>query len=378
MKTLVWTPVYSLTPAILQGLMQIEAARALVDHTPLTPAAEAELRHLARVRATHYSTFIEGNRLTLDEAEKVIADEKAEIADRERDVVEVRNYWYALLRVEEWALRNKPLTEDLIRKLHGLVEHGPKARPTPYRDGQNAIRDSATGSLIYLPPEAKDVSCLMASMVEWAGEAEKEGLPAPLIAGLIHYQFVTIHPYYDGNGRTARLLATFILHRGGFGLNGFFSLEEHYALDLQGYYRALSTHPHHNYYFGRNEADLTSWLEYFIRSLAEVFEAVRQQALKCAEEGAPATPEELRRLDLRARRILGLFAQKETITASDVASELALSERMARNLLREWVDQGWLKVANPSRRARSYSLSAIYRKYIGSLSATPQDEENSQ
>ena len=89
------------------------------------------------------------------------------------------------------------------------------------------------------------------------------------------------------------------------------------------------------------------------------------------------TPEKLRRLDLRARRILGLFAQKETITTSDVASELALSEWMARNLLREWVDQGWLEVANPPRRARSYSLSAIYRKYIGSLSATSQDSENS-
>jgi Fic family protein len=59
---------------------------------------------------------------------------------------------------------------------------------------------------------------------------------------------VTIHPYYDGNGRTARLLATFILHKGGYGLGGFFSPEEHYARDLQSYYRALTTHPHHNYY----------------------------------------------------------------------------------------------------------------------------------
>jgi len=250
--------------------------------------------------------------------------------------------------------------------------------------------------LIYLPPEAKDVPGLMASMVKWASKAEADGLPASLIAGLIHYQFVTIHPYYDGNGRTARLLATFILHRGGYGLNGFFSLEEHYARDLQGYYQALgpitkqphcinitkklkyglqlpnyestlfkylpklfcysslSTHPHHNYYFGRGEADLTSWLEYFILTLAEVFEAARQKALKCADQKVPAEPEELRRLDHRARRILGLFAAKDTITSADVAVELALSERMARNLLRAWVDQGWLEVADSSRRARSW------------------------
>jgi Fic family protein len=96
--------------------------------------------------------------------------------------------------------------------------------------------------LIYLPPEAKDVPDLMASLVQWANEAERSGLPAPLIAAMVHYQFVTIHPYYDGNGRTARLLATFILHKGGYGLGGFFSLEEHYARDLLGYYRALTVH----------------------------------------------------------------------------------------------------------------------------------------
>jgi Fic family protein len=180
-------------------------------------------------------------------------------------------------------------------------------------NGHNAIKISMTGALIYLPPEAKDVSSLMAELVQGANEAEKSGLPVPLIAGLVHYRFVTIHPH--GIGRTARLLATFILHKGGYGLGGFFSLEEHYARDLQGYYRALTTHPHHNYYFGRSEADLTPWQEYFISTLAEVFEAVRQKAQKCSENGTPAEPEALSQLDHRARVVLGLFAQKKTITA---------------------------------------------------------------
>lgn len=212
----------------------------------------------------------------------------------------------------------------------------------------------------------------MASLVAWAAEAERPGLPAPLIAGLLHYQFVTIHPYYDGNGRTARLLATFILHKSGYGLNGFFSLKEHHARDLQGYYRALTVHPHHNYYFGRSEADLTPWLEYFISTLAAVFESVRLAAQKYAAEGQEAEPEDLRRLDHRARAVLGLFAGREAITAPQVAAELGLSERMARNLLKDWVKDGWLEVADPSRRARSYRLSAKYRQYIGSLSAITQ------
>ncbi len=243
MKAPSWSPRFTLTPAIARGLMQIEAARALVEHTPLPPAAEAELRAHARVRAVHYSTFIEGNRLTMSQAKAAIADANLQIAGRERDVSEVRNYWNALLRVEDWAQKKKPLTEELIKRLHALVEVGPRAKPTPYREGQNAIKNSSTGALIYLPPEAEDVPSLMASLVAWAAEAERSGLPAPLIAGLVHYQFVTIHPYYDGNGRTARLLATFILHKGGYGLNGFFSLEEHHARDLPGYYQALEARP---------------------------------------------------------------------------------------------------------------------------------------
>ena len=378
MKAPSWSPRFTLTPAIARGLMQIEAARALVEHTPLPPAAEAELRAHARVRAVHYSTFIEGNRLTMSQAKAAISDANLQIAGRERDVSEVRNYWNALLRVEDWAQKKKPLTEELIKRLHALVEVGPRAKPTPYREGQNAIKNSSTGALIYLPPEAEDVPSLMASLVAWAAEAERSGLPAPLIAGLVHYQFVTIHPYYDGNGRTARLLATFILHKGGYGLNGFFSLEEHHARDLPGYYQALTTHPHHNYYFGRSEADLTPWLEYFISTLAVVFEAVRLTAQKCAFEGRQAEPEELRRLDHRERVVLGLFASKETVTAPQVAAELGLSERMARNLLTDWVRDGWLEVADPSRRARSYSLSAKYRQYIGSLSAIVRGGENNE
>ncbi|OGG45682.1 MAG: cell filamentation protein Fic [Candidatus Handelsmanbacteria bacterium RIFCSPLOWO2_12_FULL_64_10] len=366
-----WTPRYTLSPAIVRGLMAIEASRAVVAHTPLPPDVEAALRQRARVRSVHYSTRIEGNRLTLAEAEEVIAGRNVRFHGRERDRREVQNYWNALLRVEEWAAKKTPLSEALIRRLHALVEKGARARPTPYRDGQNAIRDSGSGALVYLPPEAKDVPGLMAAMVRWAVEAEKEALPVPLIAGLMHYQFVTIHPFYDGNGRTARLLATFLLHRGGYGLNGFFSLEEHHARDLAGYYRALVTHPHHNYYEGREHADLTPWLESFVAALTEVFSDAQREALRLAREGVPAEPEALRRLDRRGRAVLALFFKAERITSADVAQALGLSDRMARVLLRTWVKDGWLTVANVSNRARGYELSAIYRQYIDNLSAMP-------
>ena len=251
---------------------------------------------------------------------EAIVGAPARFHGRERDVSEVRNYWNALLRVEEWAAAKTPLTEDLVRRLHALLVKGKRARPTPYRDGQNVIRDSASGGIVYLPPEAHDVPALMAALVAWIHQADKDRLPVPLMAGLAHYQFVTVHP-------------------------------------------------HHNYYKGHAEADLTPWLEYFIKTLAGVFTAAREEAQRYAAHGTPVEPEALRRLDHRARTVLALFARQEQITTADVAFALGLSARMARVLQSQWVGDGWLVVLDASRRKRAYALSADYRQFIGSLSA---------
>lgn len=362
-----WKPAYAITPAIARALMEIEAARAVVENTPLPPAVRAQLRHQARLRSTHYSTRIEGNKLSLKEAQAVIERKKKNFHGRERDVGEVRHYWEALLQVEQWAARKIKLSENLIQRLHAIVERGRRAKPTPYRAGQNAIRESGSGALVYLPPEAKDVWPLMTGLVNWVAEAEKNRIPVPVVAALVHYQFVTVHPYYDGNGRTARLLATFILHRGGYGLQGFFSMEEHHAKDLEGYYRSLAAHPHHNYYQGRAEADLTSWLEYFAVLLAKVFSRSREEASASAQRGMPVEPKQLRTLDRRARTALSLFAKQDKIAARDVAAVLGLSDRMVRLLLKAWVRAGWLVVADASNRGRAYRLSAIHRKFIGNV-----------
>jgi Fic family protein len=352
-------------------LMEIEAARAVVEQISLPPATASELRNQARLRATHYSTRIEGNRLTLAEAAQVLGGRKVPLHGRERDVGEVRSYWKALLRVEEWAARGTELTEELIQRIHALEG---RTRPSRYRDGQNTIQDSETGALVYLPPEAKDVPTLMAGLVAWVRKVEQEKLPPPLIAGLAHYQFVTIHPYYDGNGRTARLLATFLLQRDGYGLNGLFSLEEEHARDLAAYYSSLSVHPHHNYYEGRETADLTPWLGYFLEVLATTFTITKEEVVRIGREASSDEPDVLRRLDARARAVLALFARQDRVTAPEISRLLGLSDRTARLLLQRWTEEGWLLIANPSRRGRAYELSAIYRQFNGGerLTATPR------
>src|SRR5207245_842140 len=158
-----------------------------------------------------------------------------------------------------------------------------RKKPTPYRTEQNVIRDSRTNRIVYMPPEAKVVPVLMAEMVAWINTMDE--LPVPLRAAITHYQYATIHPYYDGNGRTARLLTTLILHLGGYGLRGIYALEEYYARDLKSYYEALTVGPSHNYHLGRAEADITGWIAYFIEGMATSFERVQTQARREAQRG---------------------------------------------------------------------------------------------
>ncbi len=372
MDTWVWKPNYALTNSIVKGLTEIEAARVIVESANLPPTALAELSRQARIRATHYSTRIEGNRLTLEEAEEVVSGRKRVFHGRERDVAEVRNYWDALARVEEWAAAQRPLTEELIQRIAGIALNGRRSKPQPYRSGQNVIRDSVTGGIVYMPPESSDVAGLMTGLLHWVHRAETDGTPVPVVAGLAHYQFVTIHPYYDGNGRTARLLATFILHRGGYGLRGIYSLEEYHSRDIEAYYGNLDVGGHHNYYMGRAEADLTGWLEYYVGTLSNVFNVAKQEAAKSSDSDTISQPEELRKLDFRARAVLAVFTCQSYVTSADIAQILGLSQRMARLLLTGWVDEGWLTVSDPSRKSRKYALNDAIRRYLDSQTPAPK------
>ncbi len=353
---------FTFTPEIVRHLQTIEQARTQVKLTVLPPAVAEGLRMRARVRSTHFSTRIEGNRLTLAEAEQVILDGKT-FPGRERDTLEVQHYFQALAQAEAWVEENQPVTEERIRQLHALVMTGKRSRPTPYRDGQNVIRDSG-GGIVYLPPEAGDVALLMRELATWIRKSEAD-LPIPVIAAIAHYQFVTIHPFYDGNGRTARTLATWLLYRSGYDLGKYYALEEFYAQDLQGYYDALVTHPHHNYYFGRAEADITPWLAYFLKGMAAVFESVAEEVRSRALVPDESSEQLLRTLDRRARLVLGLFSRQEEINANDVARLLGLSPRQSRQLLTQWLEAGWLEVSDASRKSRAYHLSAEYRRFIG-------------
>ncbi len=357
-----FTPKFHITPAIAKALMEIEAVRQAMIELPIDVAMLASLKETARLIATHYSTQIEGNRLTQAQVQEALTG--SHFPGRERDEIEVRNYYRAIEEVERQTKYPSPIREEDIQCIHGWVLEG-RAISTPYRDGQNVIRDGSSGAIVYMPPEAKDVPILMAELVAWiATELAKNEWPAPVIAALAHYQYATIHPYYDGNGRTARLLTTLILHKAGYGLKGIYSLEEYYAQHLSGYYLALNVGESHNYYFGRVEADVTGFIAYFCLGMAEAFAAVRSKATEAVKRGAADNSPILRKLDPRKRQLLMLFRQQASATTAEMAVHLGLSQRTLVALCREWINDGFLELNNASRKSRSYRLAVVYEALV--------------
>ncbi|MBI3508570.1 MAG: Fic family protein [Chlamydiia bacterium] len=414
-------PKYSITPQILSHLLQIERTRERITLLPLTPSVLLSLRETARLYSTHYSTMIEGNRLDPAQIQAVL-ENNSHFPGKERDEKEIRGYYAALQQVEEWANTILAIQESHIQKLHAIVMSNGnlKAKGTPYRDGQNVIRDSInpspqqvvtidsarrsqieaglpallarntileyegfraridmakpqqvgchllkarvnnTRTIVYMPPEAKDVPPLMKALVTWLNHNKK--LPSPIKAAIAHYQFATIHPYYDGNGRTARLLTTLLLHLEGYDLKGIYSLEEYYAQQLQEYYRSLSVGPSHNYYLGRAEADITIWIEYFLAGMARSFEKVSKQMEK--ETGKPDLEKILRKLAARQRKILELFLKHKTVTATQIGQLFGLKPRTSASLCQEWLTDGFLEMVNTSNKARSYRLSDTYEQLL--------------
>jgi Fic family protein len=336
--------------------MRIEAVKHAIEALPITPRVLASLRETARLFSTHYSTLIEGNLLTQEQVALVIRADR-HFPGRERDQQEVRGYYAALDEVERLSKRRAPLTERAVQRLHALVMGTGKtgAKASPYRDGQNVIKENRTKRIVYMPPEAKDVPALMASLIAWLNANEE--IPVPLKAAIAHYQYATIHPYYDGNGRTARLLTTLILHLGGYGLKGLYALEEYYARDLKAYYDALTVGTSHNYYLGRAEADIAGWIAYFIDGVATSFEKVQAQATREASTGAADRSQVLRNLDSKQRKVLALFETSREVTAREIAGLFGFQQRAAAALCQRWVLAGFLVIADSSKRARKYRLN---------------------
>jgi len=271
-----FNPLYTITNKILNNISKIEAAEEVIRHSPLLPLWEKQFKEDAIVRAAYHGTHIEGNKLHKDEAKDVLLGK--EIVGRPRDIQEIINYRKVIDFIDEEAQKKiDKITETLVKKLHRLIVYKilPEDQSGEYRTKQVIIRNSQTGEVTFRPPSAIEVQFLMREFIYWLNRQEKDSIHPILKAGIVHHELVRIHPFIDGNGRVARIMATLILLLGGYDIRRFFSLEEYYDRDAVTYYTNLQK---------ASAGDMSSWLEYFTLGASIEFEKVKEKILKLSKD----------------------------------------------------------------------------------------------
>lgn len=366
-----YDPKYTITINIANNLMAIQDASTLVSQLPLPTYILHELKHNSLVETILYSTKIEGN--LLDEKSKRDAIKQPGELKEEQ---EVYNLWKGMQFLEQCESRGLPITEDLIKQLHAIIDvivSGRRPKHSQYRVEQNKVGEKGTGRIVYLPPEPQDVPTLMEDLVAWVNSSKSISIPVPIRAGIFLFQFLTIHPYMDGNGRTGRALVTYLLRMGGLGLDGLFVLEKYYDRNLKGYYDNLQMGLHHNYYFGRHEADITSWLDFFTSGMAEVFQDAAKIVRARSSEFMAVEPKLLRSLDIYQRAVFAQLAFKfNYLTTSDLHRITGFADRTIRDKVKTWIEAGFIEPSDPkAKRIRAIKLTKKYQRVADEIAKEP-------
>jgi Fic family protein len=325
-----YTPVFSITNNLLTYLTSVEAAKALIDHSPLVPAWEAKFRDEAMTRTVHFGTKIEGNDLTEEQTRQVIhlntidgdvLAKQAGIIARERDVREVINYRNVINWIDQVeALHNPNLfTIETLQTLHALTMQGliEPDNVGQFRRQQVIVRGAQGGEVVFRPPVSVEVPYLIDEFFAWLSSEAATNTHPILRAAITHYQLVYIHPFIEGNGRTARAMASLVLYQAGYDFKKFFSIEQYFDADVEMYYHALLS-------VQQNEkADLTYWLEYFCYGLAIEIDKIKQQVLRLSK-------------DLRLKRELGkqvALSERQIILLESLQNQGEITSDDAQQLL---------------------------------------------
>jgi len=324
-------PTFNITNRITAGLTRIERARGFLEAATLSDAWVREMGRRALILEAHHTTHIEGTRLTLDQAEQLLAGKPVPEADPD-DVRELLNYKKAFEFVSEYLEDSGPITEGLVREIHKrLVEgvRGGAAAPGEYRKIQNYVVNSSTGETAYTPPPAHDVPIMMAELVDWLNQ-EREIHPV-LVSGISQFQFVHIHPFLDGNGRTSRLLSTLCLYRAGYDFKRLFTISEYYDRDRRAFYRAIQS-------VREAGMDMTGWLEYFVEGLTTQLAEVRERGEQAIRKDVLVKEH---RLSDRQAKALGHILEHGSLTIKDFEGLCPeVNRRSLQRDLKAMVDRG--------------------------------------
>ena len=327
-------PKFNFTLKIVNTIAAIERLYGQLLTEKLIPSLSLKLAEDNQVLATHHSTSIEGNPLSPLDVTNIILGEKIPVTKSEK---EVKNYFSVLNTIFILARKKEPITADFTKKLHHELMKGVQQKDLgEFRNGSVFVGHKTKAEIVvkHNPPyhKAAEIEKALSGIYDWA---QKENVMHPLIrAGILHHQFAYVHPFFDGNGRLARILTAYFLLLQNYEVPKYFILDDYYDIDRQLYSDSL--------HLADNKEE-TSWLEYFLEGIAYSLQAAiaRINDLKNTKL-EEVTGEKRVLVTNREEEVLQIAIEKKAIKTTDIQESLSVTRQQAHSLLASLVKKGLL------------------------------------
>lgn len=339
---------------ILNSIIEIEKNKNSLDLVKIPINLSNKFRKNTKKRSSYASNKIEGNPLTYEQADAAIEAKNRHFLKPEQ---EIRNYYLALELLEKKLENKEPLSLKLLLEVQKQICEGKPKEKIGLRGAMPpgvlfAVWND-DGTPTYIPPEYSEVPTLLDELFKYINDSDDH----PLIkAAVIHYQLVTIHPFEDGNGRTARIISSYYLSLNGYGFKNIGSLEEYMSYNIDEYYDSLQMGLPILYYDGRNNPPHGEiWIKYNLK----IFSLYASKVLSIAiEESNDNKQERLSHLSKKAKDFLNYLDKNNVLsfTPIELANKLKVTNRTIINWCSELVNNGYLRPVIVNKRIRHYEL----------------------
>ena len=307
------------------------------------------------IKEARTSSRIEGTQTEMDE---VLMRREDIDPERRDDWEEIQNYIMAMNQsIEE--LKTLPLSNRLLKQTHAILMQGVRGKhktPGEFRRSPNWIGGTGLSDAMFIPPHQDEVPDLMIDL-EKLWHNRKIHVPHLIRIAISHYQFETIHPFLDGNGRIGRLLITLYLVSKGLLAKPSLYLSDHLEKNKDAYYDSLST--------VRASNDLGQWVRFFLVAVLETAQKGKQtfQAILALRSEMEPKMLELGRRARNGQKLLTLLYRLPLVSANDVADELGVTHQTANALVAEFVKIGILKEMTGQSRNRLFLFDRYFNLF---------------
>ncbi len=266
-------PKYQINNTLLNNIVKIKNLISELNDQKFPELILAKFEKDSYAISAHASTSIEGNPIPLTDVRKILKNTPTHIRDTEKEIL---NYNKALEYLNTLLSKPKPITNAFICTTQSIVVDDlmEKKNIGKYRVEPVVVNDPRKRKIAYIPPNADEVTALMNELLNYL-EKEYNTIDPLILAGIFHKQFVVIHPFMDGNGRTARLVTKSLLARMGLDTFQLFSFENYYNQNVTKYFSSVGVLG--DYYNIKEKVDFTDWLIYFTDGIID--ELLRVQKL---------------------------------------------------------------------------------------------------